>query len=150
MIAGAPYNQVDERVPDLGSGQGGCSTLPGGRYMAFLEEINNRRIAAGLKLGVVADSLCRADYGPTLERIAIDVVSDNCFRLIEQPSLDFESIRVVRNGEVLPEVDEDSDESGWIYNVDSNRVCLANITKSVNDTYEITVVSGTKGFEEEE
>ncbi|MEZ0313949.1 MAG: vWA domain-containing protein [Myxococcota bacterium] len=150
VISAPPYNQTSERVPDLGAGQGGCSTLPGGRYVQFLEEINNRRIAAGLKLGVVVDSVCRADYGPTLERIAIDVVSDNCFRLIEQPSLDFESIRVVRNGEVLPEVDEDSDESGWIYNVDSNRVCLANITKSVNDTYEITVVSGTRGFEEEE
>ncbi len=150
LISGPPYEQTSERIPDLGSGQGGCSTLPGGRYMAFIEEINRRRIAAGLKLGVVADSLCRGDYGPTLERIAIDVVSDNCFRLIEQPSLDFESIRVVRNGEILPQVADDSDESGWVYNVESNRVCLANITKSVNDTYEITVVSGTKGFEAEE
>lgn len=150
LISGAPYNQTSERLPDLGNGQGGCSTLPGARYMQFLEEINRRRIAAGLKLGVVADSLCRGDYGPTLERIAIDVVTDNCFRLIETPSLDFESIRVVRNGNVLPQVPEDSREEGWFYASESNRVCLANITKSVNDTYEITVLSGARGFTEED
>lgn len=150
LLSQPPYSQPLARLPDLGSGQGGCSALPGSRYFDFLQEINDRRIAAGVKLGVVADSLCRGDYGDTLERIAIEVVSDNCFALVERPSLDFESIVVFRNGDELPKVVVGSGAQGWSYNETSNSICLENIIKSVNDTYEITVVSATKGFEEEE
>ncbi|MEO1170711.1 MAG: hypothetical protein AAFX94_01495, partial [Myxococcota bacterium] len=82
--------------------QGGCIALPGNRYLQFLEELQDRRVAAGFLPGVDVDSICRADYSQTLERIAVTTVVSNCFELVEPPVFVDERLILRVNGNDLP------------------------------------------------
>ena len=166
LLAAPPYYQPDERIPDLGAGRGGCERMPGSRYVAFLNDLNNRRLAVGQTEGVLLDSLCKADYKQTLINIANSVIANNCFDLQEppadyNPSIDFiadptgigeTQIEVFRNGVLLPHVPYPSQDVGWGFHADPinnlYQVCLqGGLTKSVNDTYEINVITRIKGFD---
>ncbi|MEM6533247.1 MAG: vWA domain-containing protein [Myxococcota bacterium] len=145
-----PFAQSCERLPIDGSGQGGCIALPGSRIVEFLDEIRERRLAANLTPGVIADSICRADYRQTLENIASSVVLDRCFGLEEVPP-DLGAVQLLRNGETLERVTDQESPTGWFYDVERNEICLAGQqTRRVGDIFEIAVLLEQRGTDEEE
>lgn len=145
-LSEAPFNQTSARIPDAGHNQGGCAALPGGRLVAFLDEIARRRVDEGREPGVIADSICRAEYRTTLEEIAITVVLTNCFTL-EEPPEDLDSVVMTKNGEEIPRVEPESSEPGWSYDEERNQICLeGGLTKTVGDVFAFSVVTETTGF----
>jgi hypothetical protein len=148
LMSEPPYSQLPTRVPDAGNNQGGCLTLPGSRYVAFLEELAATRQALGYDPGVLTDSICRADYRETLEKIAIAVVLSDCFKLKETPAPDVaDGIIVYRNGQKLSRVEPHSGSPGWTYDASTNSVCLeGGVTKEIGDVFEITVIHEASGF----
>lgn len=149
-LASEPFSQTCDRSPLDPSEQGGCIALPGSRLVDFVSEIGRRRVAAELNAGVVADSICRADYRQTLEDIATTVVLDRCFNLEEVPP-DLEGVRLLRDGEELPQVTDPAAELGWFYDADRNAVCLAGgQTRRVGEVYEISVQLEQRGFDDED
>ncbi|MEO1171577.1 MAG: vWA domain-containing protein, partial [Myxococcota bacterium] len=123
-LSAPPFEQSCERLPIDGSGQGGCIALPGSRIVQFLDEIRQRRIDANLTPGVIADSICRADYRQTLENIASSVVLDRCFGLEEVPP-DLDAVQLLRNDEVVERVTDPESPTGWFYDEERNEICLA-------------------------
>ncbi len=148
-LAAPPFEQLTSRVPDLGSSQGGCMTMPGSRYHEFLTTLAERRRAAGYDAGVLIDSICRADYRQTLERIAINLIIGNCFTLSEPPDLTrLSDILVTLNGVSLPKVEHLGTEPGWGYDAEMNRICLeGGLTKKVGDVIDISVITDVVGFD---
>ena len=165
LTANPPYNQLRTRTPDRGNDQGGCLAVPGSRYETFLNELDSQRTQLGQNAGVLADSICRSDYGRTLQAIIETVILSNCFNLVEPPAgfdqigIDFStanlSDRVVllQNGEALFQVPTGSDEPGWSYQYTEGqppRICLeGGVIKRVNDVFEFTVISDLTGFEDQ-
>lgn len=154
-LASPPYSQLPTREPARENNQGGCEKMPGARYVQFMNQLDADRRAEAQNEGVYVDSLCRADYGETLEQILSNVVLNNCFTLVEPPSGDVvDNAVVIRNGERLNRVEQlTGGPSGWYYVLDNTgrtggQICLQDIIKSVNDTYEILVVSAARGFED--
>ena len=149
ILSDPPYGQLTTRTPkhDPDDGEGGCTTMPGSYYMSFLSELSQAHQQAGYGAGVLVDSICRADYGETLRKIATDIVISNCFDLKEQPdSAVAGNIVVYLNGAVVPQVDKGSPDPGWSYRADSNQICLeGGLIKHVGDVFEIDVVSDSLG-----
>ncbi|MEO1480726.1 MAG: vWA domain-containing protein [Myxococcota bacterium] len=139
-LSETPFNQTAERTPLNEFNQGGCIALPGNRYLQFLEELQDRRVAAGFLPGVDVDSICRADYSQTLERIAVTTVVSNCFELVEPPVFVDERLILRVNGNDLPLVQAGSFDPGWSYNAASQEICLeGGLVKEVGDIYELVV-----------
>ncbi len=139
LLASDPYNQTAQRQPLDDSNQGGCIALPGARYVNFISELSSRRQALGLQPGVDIDSICRADYAETLERIALSVVLSNCFRLKEPPA-SLEGVQFLRNREPLPRVQSGSTDPGWSYSEATREVCLeGGVVKEVGDIFEFVI-----------
>lgn len=146
-LSEAPFNHPADRTPVDDRNQGGCRALPGSRIIQFVDEVRRRRLAEQLTPGVLADSICRADYSGTLEDIASTVVLSDCF-LLNTPPEDPDMIELRRNGEVLPQVEQGADTPGWRYDPERVGVCLeGGLKKQVGDRYELRVVSETEGFE---
>lgn len=139
LLSSDPYNQTAQRQPLNDANQGGCIALPGSRYVNFISELGSRREAQGLQPGVDLDSICRADYAETLERIALSVVLSNCFRLKEPPA-SLEGVQFLRNRDPLPRVEPGSTAPGWSYSEATAELCLeGGVVKEVGDIFEFVV-----------
>lgn len=124
-------------VPNLG----GCEAAPSRRYVQFLRELADRRLAAGAREDVLIDSICQPRYDDTLFRIVNNVILSNCFDLGMVPASP-DVVQVRRNGAIVPNVEPDSLRQGWSWIQGSREICLeGGLRKSVNDRFEIFVLS---------
>ncbi len=151
MLSEPPYSQltcdqVNPRQPKQpGQELGGCTTMPGSRYMEFLETLAAAREAMGLSADTLVDSICSASYETTLINIVNSVILNDCFTLEKQPADGADSLKVTLNGEDLPFTGT-SGEKGWNYVEQVNKVCLTGgLHKNLNDEFSITIITSSKG-----
>jgi len=121
---------------------GGCESMPGGRYAEFLRQLAERRVAAGVRADTLVDSICQAKYDETLKSIVNNIILTNCFDLEKVPAA-LSDLRVSRNGKALPNVEPGSALEGWSWTVGSKQVCLEHLSKTLNDKYEIFLLSSS-------
>ncbi len=151
MLNEEPYKQItcgqsNPRQPTQpGQEFGGCTTMPGSRYLEFLEKLAADREAAGLTADTLVDSICSAGYEATLINIVNSVILNDCFTLEKKPTDGANSLQVILNGAELPHV-ADGSSKGWRYMEKGNKVCLTGgLHKNLNDEFSITIVTSSKG-----
>jgi hypothetical protein len=122
----------------------GCTTMPGNRYVKFLDALGDRRAAAGLSRDVLVDSICQTRYDATLDAIVNNVILPRCFELSATPS-DPSYLSVRLNDKLLPNVPPGSTKEGWSLAPGSREVCLeGGLKKNVGDRFEILQVTATE------
>ncbi len=120
---------------------GGCTGMPGGRYVTFLEELATARVAALARPDTLVDSICRSEYDETLYTIVNSIILTNCFALGESPGnseADAAKINVELNGEPLAQVPVGGDQMGWSWIPGATEICLeGGMKKAIGDRFEI-------------
>ncbi len=139
----AANGQADIAIPNRGGlpQDNGCTTAPGNRYVAFLNDLGSRRQAQSLARDVLVDSICRTRYDATLDAIVNNVIIPRCFTLPAVPSSpDFLSVTL--NGNPLKNVPVGSNSQGWSLVEGSRQICLeGGLRKQVGDRFEILQVT---------
>ncbi len=123
--------------------QDGCQAMPSGRYMQFLSALAVRREQAGFPSDVLVDTICKADYQDTLFNIVNNVILSSCFD-VGDVAVSGENIQVRLNGEIVPQVEANSQFEGWSLSPSATQICLeGGLQKSYNDRFEIYVVDAS-------
>lgn len=133
-----------------GQEYGGCTAMPGSRYLKFLELVSQNRTQAGLMSDTLVDSVCAAGYQETLLKIVNSVILNDCFTLEKHPQIDDadhpeNSLMVELNGQKIP-YSADGKAKGWRYAAGVNQVCLTGgLHKNLNDEFNITIITSSSG-----
>jgi len=119
---------------------GGCSGLPGSRYVEFLQKLAARRQAALVNSNTLVDSICKSDYSQTMYQIVNDVILDPCVTLSSVPAVDTD-LQVMLNGQLLAKVDVGAGTPGYSWVAGSAIVCLeGGLSKKIGDSFEIVIL----------
>jgi hypothetical protein len=143
----APPQAQSNNCSQLGVNSGssaplpGCTSMPAGRYVAFLEALAAQRTASMAHPDTLATSICQPTYQDTMKAIVNSIVLTSCFALQEVPP-DAHAIVVRQNGKVLPQVPVGSrDTPGWSMLPGAREICLeGGLKKNLGDSFTIFIV----------
>jgi hypothetical protein len=143
----SPQQSQSNNCSQLGANSGssaplpGCTSMPSGRYVAFLEALAAQRTAAMARPDTLATSICQPTYQDTMNAIVNSIVLTSCFALQEVPP-DANAIVVRQNGKLVPRVPVGSqDLPGWSMLPGAQEICLeGGLKKSLGDSFSIFIV----------
>ena len=147
MSTAAPPQQVANECTTRGVHPilPGCTSMPGGRYLRFLEALHTQRLAANLRSDTLAASICELDYSTTISNVVNHVILNPCFALGSVPARST-ALTVLHNGEALTEVPQGSRTPGFSYLVGADEVCLeGGLHKRLGDRFDLFVNQAHSG-----